>query len=218
MTNIETSFWSANEAFEYFYKTISKHGGDFADTKTLFNIGFTLLEPRARRITSEKRGWKEDYAEAEWQWYLSGDRNIKKLGKLYGKVPEIWKRMADGKGNVNSNYGWQWKRNNQISWVISLLNKQPDTRQAVITILDMKEHDTFTYDTPCTYAIQFTIVHGRLNMCVTMRSNDLWYGFCNDQYQFSMLQEMIAKEINMDMGTYYHFAHNLHIYNDKLGL
>ena len=55
-------------------------------------------------------------------------------------------------------------------------------------------------------------------MCVTMRSNDLWYGFCNDQYQFSMLQEMIAKEINIDMGTYYHFAHNLHIYNDKLGL
>ena len=69
MTKIETSFWSANEAFEYFYKTISKHGGDFADTKTLFNIGFTLLEPRARRITSKMRNWKEDYAEAEW---LSG--------------------------------------------------------------------------------------------------------------------------------------------------
>ena len=31
-------------------------------------------------------------------------------------------------------------------------------------------------------------------------------------------QEMIAKEINMDIGTYYHFVHNLHIYNDKLGL
>ena len=218
MTNIETSFWSANEAFEYFYKTISKYGGDFADTKTLFNIGFTLLEPRARRITNKMRNWKEDYAEAEWQWYLSGDRNTAKLGELYGKVPEIWKRMADGNGNVNSNYGWQWKRNNQIDWVISLLNKQPNTRQAAISIYDCKEHDTFTFDTPCTYAIQFTIVGNRLNMCITMRSNDLWYGFCNDQYQFSKLQEMIAKEINMGMGTYYHFAHNLHIYNDKLGL
>ena len=126
--------------------------------------------------------------------------------------------MADSNGNVNSNYGWQWKRNDQINYVIDLLRRHPDTRQAAITILDMKEHDTFTFDTPCTYAIQFTIVNNRLNMCVTMRSNDLWYGFCNDQYQFSMLQEMIAKEINMDMGTYYHFAHNLHIYNDKLGL
>ena len=106
MTNIETSFWAANEAFEYFYKTISREGRDFADTKALFNIGFTILEPRARRITSKMRNWKEDYAEAEWKWYLSEDRNISKLGDIYGKVPEIWKRMADSNGNVNSNYGW----------------------------------------------------------------------------------------------------------------
>ena len=37
MINIETDFYNANEAFEYFYKTISEHGEDFADTKALFN-------------------------------------------------------------------------------------------------------------------------------------------------------------------------------------
>ena len=218
MTNIETSFWSANEALEYFYKTISKEGRDFADTKALFNIGFTILEPRARRITSKMRNWKEDYAEAEWKWYLSEDRNISKLGDIYGKVPEIWKRMADSNGNVNSNYGWQWGRNDQIDYVVDLLKREKYTRQATLSIYDGKEHDKYTYDTPCTYAVQFTITDNRLNMCVTMRSNDLWYGFCNDQYQFSKLQEMIADEINIDMGVYYHFAHNIHIYNDKLGL
>ena len=216
MTNIKTSFWSANEAFEYFNKVIRKDGKDFADTKALFNIGFTILEPRARRITNEDRGWKEEYAEAEWQWYLSGDRNTKKLGELYGKIPEIWKRMSDSDGNVNSNYGWQWKRNDQIGEVINILKNYRETRQATISIYDGKEIDKYTYDTPCTYATQFTIVDSRLNMCVTMRSNDLWYGFCNDQYQFSKLQEMIAKEINIDMGTYYHFAHNFHLYNNKL--
>ena len=218
MTNIKTSFWSANEAFEYFNKVIRKDGKDFADTKALFNIGFTILEPRARRITNKDRGWKEEYAEAEWQWYLSGDRNTKKLGELYGKIPEIWKRMSDSDGNVNSNYGWQWKRNDQIGEVINILKNYRETRQATISIYDGKEHDTFTYDTPCTYAVQFTNVENRLNMCVTMRSNDLWYGFCNDQYQFSKLQELVCKETGLDMGSYYHFAHNLHIYSDKLGL
>ena len=29
-------------------------------------------------------------------------------------------------------------------------------------------------------------------MCVVMRSNDLWFGFCNDQYCFSKLQELVA--------------------------
>ena len=53
-------------------------------------------------------------------------------------------------------------------------------------------------------------------MCVVMRSNDLWYGFCNDQYQFSSLQKMIADTLSIDVGTYYHFAHNLHLYNNKL--
>ena len=218
MTNIETDFYNANEAFEYFYKTISKYGVKFADTRTLFNIGFAIHRPMLNAIITKKRKWSKEYAEAEWQWYLSGNRNISKLGEIYGKIPEIWKRMADSQGNVNSNYGWQWKRNDQINYVIDLLKREKYTRQATISIYDGKEHDKFTYDTPCTYAIQFTIVDNRLNICVTMRSNDLWYGFCNDQYQFSKLQEFVAKEINMDIGTYYHFAHNLHIYNDKLGL
>ena len=218
MTNIKNEFWNANNAFEYFYKTISKHGIKFADTRAMFNVGFTILKPEIRAIVDSKRNWKLDYAEAEWQWYLSGDKNIKKLGKIYGKVPEIWKRMADPEGNVNSNYGYQWQRNDQIGYVIDKLKRDMFTRHACISIYDGKEHDKFATDTPCTYAIQFTNVNNYLNMCVTMRSNDLWYGFCNDQYQFSKLLELVCKETGLDMGTYYHFAHNLHIYSDKLGL
>ena len=218
MINIETDFYNANEAFEYFYKTISKHGRKFADTRALFNVGFTMHRPQLNVIADEKRKWSHAYAEAEWEWYLSGDKSISKLGYIYGKIPEIWKRMADEKGNVNSNYGYQWKRNNQLDYVIDKLKKHKHTRHAAISIYDGKEHDQFTTDTPCTYAVQFTNVENRLNMCVTMRSNDLWYGFCNDQYQFSKLLELVCKETNIDMGSYYHFAHNLHIYSDKLGL
>ena len=53
-------------------------------------------------------------------------------------------------------------------------------------------------------------------MSVYMRSNDIWYGFCNDQYQFSSLQKMIARRLNFKIGWYYHHAHNMHLYNDKL--
>ena len=218
MTNIRSSFWNADEAFVYLYDKISKHGIRFADTKALFNVGFTLMRPEQRIITDEKRNWKLNYAEAEWQWYLSGDRNIKKLGEIYGTVPMIWQRMADDEGNVNSNYGYQWQRNDQIGYVIDKLKRDMFTRHACISIYDGKEHDKFATDTPCTYAIQFTNVNNYLNMCVTMRSNDLWYGFCNDQYQFSKLQELVCKRTGLDMGSYFHFAHNLHIYSNKLGL
>jgi thymidylate synthase len=212
----KNNFKNANEAFLYFNQLIREEGVEFGDTKAMFNVGFYIENPLHRDIPATVRKWSYDYALAEWEWYLSGDPKISKLGELHGKVPEIWKRMADTSGRVNSNYGYQWQRNDQLDYVINLLKNNPDTRQATISIYDGKEHDKYSTDTPCTYAIQFTILHGKLDMCVTMRSNDLWYGFCNDQFQFSKLQEMISKELKIPMGIYYHFAHNLHLYNNKL--
>ena len=216
---VETiKFYNANHAFNYWLGFIPKHGIDFDDTKAIFNCGFYIENPKDNQIINPIRDWSLKYAMSEWKWYLSGDQSIDKLGEIYGKIPPIWCRMADPDGNVNSNYGWQWKRNGQIDYVIDLLRNQPDTRQAAITILDMKEHDSFTFDTPCTYAIQFTIVNNKLNMSVAMRSNDLWFGFCNDQYQFSRLQHYIWGKLDagIEIGTYFHFAHNLHLYNDKI--
>ena len=209
-------FRNADEAFQYWYQCIEHYGTDFAGTKALFNVGFQIDNPTNNIIKSPWRNWKHNYAKAEWRWYESGDRNIKKLGKLYGKVPEIWKRMADAHGNVNSNYGWQWGRNSQIDYVLEKLRRNPNTRQATISIYDGKEHSLYERDTPCTYAIQFTVVNNYLNMCVTMRSNDLWFGFCIDQYCFSKLQELVSKRTGYAMGEYYHFAHNLHLYEDQL--
>ena len=207
-------FQTANEAYEYLHNAIIQHGVEFDNTKALFNVGFYITNPLANAITNKERNWKLDYAQAEWQWYLSGNRNISELGKIYGKIPEIWKRMANTDGDVNSNYGWQWKRNQQIDYVVGLLASNPNTRQAAISVYDAKEHAKYKHDTPCTYAIQFTILNDKLNMCVTMRSNDLWYGFCNDQYCFSMLQKLVADKLAIPVGTYYHFAHNLHLYNN----
>jgi len=44
-----------------------------------------------------------DYIRREIDWYLSKSLNV---NDIPGKVPEIWKQVADNKGNINSNYGW----------------------------------------------------------------------------------------------------------------
>ena len=215
---MKTRFYNADSAFSYFLNEIRCNGVEFGDTKALFNVGFTMEHPTDMVILNVERNWNREYADAEWKWYLSGDRNISKLGDLYGKIPPIWKRMADKDGNVNSNYGWQWKRNEQLDNVIAMLESNPDTRQAAISIYDAKEINDGHYqnDTPCTYAVQFTILNNKLNMAVVMRSNDLWFGFCNDQYCFASLQMLVAYELGIECGEYYHYAHNLHLYNNKL--
>ena len=209
-------FKNANEAYEYYHDRILTDGIPFGDTKALFNIGFYLENPNDKQIINKERKWSLDYAEAEWQWYLSGDANVKKLGEIYGKVPAIWQKMADSSGEVNSNYGWQWMRNAQLAHVVNKLRDYPDTRQAAISIYDAKEISKYHNDTPCTYAVQFSIIAEKLCMSVYMRSNDLWYGFCNDQYQFANLQELVASMLGIEIGWYYHHAHNLHLYNDKI--
>ena len=214
MTNIR--FDNANEAYEFLLNQTIEHGEDFDDTKAIFNCGFYIMNPQKNHITNKERKWSLKYAEAEWQWYLSGDPSISKLGELYGKIPPIWEKIADSLGNVRSNYGWQWKRNAQIDYVTAKLKTNPKTRHAAISIFDGKEFDTYRNDTPCTYAVQFTIIDDKLCMSVYMRSNDIWYGFCNDQYQFSSLQKMVADRLNLEIGWYYHHAHNMHLYNNKL--
>tara|TARA_Y100001968_G_scaffold63012_1_gene53724 strand:- start:1853 stop:2503 length:651 start_codon:yes stop_codon:yes gene_type:complete len=216
MINMKTRFNNANEAYEYLLDRLIINGQDFDNTKTLFNLGFNMLNPLDNIITNKQRAWKKEYAEAEWQWYLTGNKSIDKLGEIYGSIPPIWEKMTDSERCVNSNYGYQWQRNHQLDYVIGKLKDNPNTRHAAITIYDGKEHNKYRNDTPCTYAVQFTIVDNVLNMSVMMRSNDIWYGFCNDQYCFSMLQKTVADRLCIDVGSYFHFAHNFHIYNNKL--
>jgi len=216
MIKTRNKFNNATEAFDYLLDKIRLDGVDFNGTKALFNVGFYMENPSQKIITNKERKFSEKYAESEWLWYLSGDRSVERLGAIHGKIPPIWLRMADENGNVNSNYGWQWKRNNQLYKVIAMLENNPNTRQATISIYDGKEIENYSKDTPCTYAVQFTILDNKLCMSVLMRSNDLWYGFCNDQYQFASLQQMVADSLSIETGWYYHYAHNMHLYNDKL--
>ena len=129
--------------------------------------------------------------------------------------------MHNGDNIVNSNYGWQWGRNNQLEKTIEQLKKNRHTRQAWISIFDGKEKDQYEFDTPCTLSVGFS-VHPLsptyLDMTVIMRSCDLVFGFCNDQYCFSKLQELVAEQLNLKVGHYYHFAHDLHIYDYHFNL
>jgi len=208
------NFNNAQEAFEYYYKFISEKGVNYDNTLALFNIGFYIQNPLDNEINTKWRKWKKDYAEYEWEWYLSKDKSVEKIKEK----AKIWDKMHNGDNIVNSNYGFQWSRNNQLNYVINELKRKDSSRRAVLTIYDAKEHVDYTFDTPCTLNISFNILYGRLNMSVIMRSNDLYYGFCNDQYCFSKLQDYVAKELNIKIGNYFHFCSNLHIYNEQLNL
>jgi thymidylate synthase len=199
---------TAQHAFEDLFNKVIKRGKSVSGTKAIYNCGFYIENPQDNIILTPWRKFNPTYAEYEWQWYLSGNRNADDIAK---RAP-IWAQMQDEDGNVNSNYGYQWNRNQQLEFAVSELENNPLSRRAVISIYDGKEHHLHAKDTPCTLSITFFIVDGCLEMSVNMRSNDLVFGFCNDQYCFSELQKIVAQRLNIKVGGYYHFAVNMHIY------
>ena len=59
------TFSNAQEAFESYYDLISELGDDFDNTKTLFNQGFTILNPLDNKIDTDFRKWSNKYANRE---------------------------------------------------------------------------------------------------------------------------------------------------------
>jgi hypothetical protein len=104
---------------------------------------------------------------------------------------------------------------NQVANVINKLRRDPDTRQAVITLWDPAlDNQPRKKDYPCTVALTFEMHGGQLAMTTVMRSNDVWRGLPYDMFQFTQLQWTIANLMELHPGFYRHVALSLHAYED----
>ena len=100
----------------------------------------------------------------------------------------------------------------QIKSIINKLTKDRDSRQALLVIWDPAIDNTPTKDFPCTSVMQFFIRENKLHMIVYMRSNDIIRGTTYDVFNFTMIQEIIANELDVELGNYYHNTGSIHLY------
>jgi len=184
-------------------------------TKELIQVKIEIENPLDCIIKNKARKLSLHYLDAEMKWYLSGDRSIDKIKDK----ASLWQQVADKEGNVNSNYGYiVFKKplknfeGSQYDWVIHSLNKDKDSRQALINFNESEYKDILTKDFVCTINTQYLIRENKLIGITNMRSNDLIYGFSYDFPFFSFLQNKIAKELNVDIGKNIHTAASMHVY------
>ena len=200
---------NATDAFELLFSDINANGESFAGTKAKFNVSFTLQDVSNKTVTTPQRKFNEDYAEYEWNWYLKGDRDASEIAER----AKIWKQMmVEGTTEVNSNYGYFWNKNYQLSRVIQELKTNKETRRAIVVHYDINELDRYKHDTPCNDVLNFYIKDDKLHLTVFARSIDLVFGFCNDQYTFAKLMEMVAFQLDIPVGEMTWMVTNLHIY------
>jgi len=206
------NFKTPTAAFETAYHYIEANGKPFAGTKAIFNSSFTIENPLESVITTPARKFNQDYANFEFDWYLSGNRDAFEISER----AKIWKNMMiPGTTNVVSNYGYFWNKNNQLDRMIEELKTNPTTRRAVLVHYDIEELDLYKYDTPCNLALNFYVQDGRIELSVFARSIDYFYSFGNDQYCFSKLMELVAERSGYKVGRMHWHITNFHIYEKQ---
>ena len=110
----------------------------------------------------------------------------------------------------NWEYTYHQRMEGQIPWVIGELERNPDSRRAVIIIRD---EDDLSSDSPaCLQHIHFLIRNGALQCKVLFRSNDATKATYMNAFALIMLQKRVADALSLPVGSYTHRANSFHVY------
>lgn len=101
----------------------------------------------------------------------------------------------------------------QLDFIVNELKRNPSSRRAFID-LRINNKDMYNDDPPCLCSIQYFIRQGKLDCSVTFRSNDAFRATFMNAFALIMLQQRIAKELNVEVGTYTHRANSFHVYEN----
>jgi thymidylate synthase len=192
---------------------IQAHGHRITPTKgeavELTGVLLEVTDPRARLSRTETRGRLYSCL-GELCWYLAKTNDLSFISYY---IP-AYKQSADG-GEIFGGYGprmFNWRGLNQVANVTNVLRRKPHSRQAVIQLFDAHDIVQEHKDIPCTCTLQFMVRQDKLHMFTNMRSNDVHWGLPHDVFCFTMLQEIVARSLSVELGTYKHAVGSLHLY------
>jgi thymidylate synthase len=143
-------------------------------------------------ITISGRKLSYDFMFGEAAWMLRGKNDVATVEKYAGAI----KRFSDNGITFFGAYGP--KIIDQLPYVLDILEKDQDTRQAVLNI--WRENPRSSKDIPCTLSLQFFLRKASdtlwLHTVATMRSNDIYLGTPYDSFNFSAISFYLALLLN----------------------
>lgn len=218
----ESTFASMDEVQHWVLTTLLDGGHRVAPRHepTLERLGvvFTLRNPRRRCILNAARRWSLPLAVGEFCWHVAGSHDATFLS-YYARR---WADFAVADSTIQGScYGYKAFAGRPSRWdrLVNLLRFDPETRRAVLVFQDPDGmFDTHSVDVACASTLQFLIRNERLHAVCNMRSNDAIWGLPYDVFLFTMLQELLACQLGLELGEYHHCAGSLHVYERHIEL
>ena len=122
-----------------------------------------------------------------------------------------------GKGENLWEYTYHQRFAHQLDFIISELKREPFSRRAVMSIRDF-EVDSQNTHPACLQSIQYFIRDGKLDCSILFRSNDLPEAFFMNAFALIRLQERIAEELGVGVGSYSHRSNSMHAYEKNFAM
>ena len=181
--------------------------------KQILNVQIEITNPYKRNVLNLGRRANVFAQIAETAWVLSGRNDIEWLSAYLPRA----KQFSDDGSTWRGGYGPRIRKGHfgkdQLGHVIDLLQKDPTSRRAVIGIYDPAVDVGDSLDIPCNDFLQFQVDQGELVMTVTVRSNDVIWGWSGiNTYEWSVLQEIVAAALGVAVGPLVFNIGNLHVY------
>ncbi|MET3896982.1 thymidylate synthase [Devosia sp. UYZn731] len=190
------------------------------DSTEAFGALLELKNPRARLSRSKSRS-RVFSPLGELLWYLSASNDLEQIQYYISGYEEF----SDDEKTLNGAYGprifsparAQGAESSDDQWqrVIKTLREREGSRNAIIQIYANSDGEKGSKDIPCTCTLHFVIRNKMLHLHVHMRSNDVVLGFPHDIFAFTMMQEIAARELELEVGRYQHSVGSLHLYDDS---
>lgn len=189
------------------------------ESRERLSLAFTIESPRERVPYLRARKLNIVFNFAEALWYLSGRDDLELIAHY---APSIRQYSADGRTLTGTAYGrriFRYGASGLDQWeqAVRVLREDPDSKRAVIQIFDPHELAVESnVDVACTLALQFLVRDGRLHAVAFMRANDAYRGMVSDVFSFTFLQETLATQLGLDVGSYHHHVGSVHVYDPDL--
>lgn len=178
-------------------------------TRELLGTALVIPDICDNVIQVPERKLNYHFMVAEALWVLMGRDDVEMLSHYNKNIAQF----SDDGLKFEGAYGPRIKY--QLPRIIDKLTKEPDTRQAVISIWDRMPTPT-TKDVPCTVSFQFLIRDNRLNLIAHMRSSDAWWGLPYDIFTFTSIQSALAYELKVKPGRFLLWIASCHLYENRI--
>ncbi len=182
-------------------------------TKELLNFTLYLSRPTDRLLANPQRPLNIIGAVGRFVWMMAGSD---RLADIAYYEPRVSGFSDDGLTVPGSCYGARLLNPrpgvDQVRSAIEILRSDPTSRRAAAAIYEPEDAGRESRDIPCAFGMFWTIRSAALVTTAIMRSNNAWTLLPYNVFEFTLLSEVIAAELNLELGSYSHFAFSMHLY------